>query len=102
MSNGKTIPVNLRIFDKDYVMACPEEERETLLASAQYLQQKIAEVRIGGKVVSNERLVVVSALNIIHEYFQYKQQQEDYIKTLNAGTKRLQEKIDVALSQVKQ
>jgi cell division protein ZapA len=101
MSNDKIVPINLRILDKDYVVACPEEERDTLLASARYLNQKLQEVREGGKVVSTERLVVVSALNIIHEYFQYKQQQEENNRQLDAQINGVQNKIKLALSTIK-
>jgi cell division protein ZapA len=98
MNRDKTIPVNLRVLDKDYVVACPEEERETLMASAHYLNEKVKQVREGGKVVSSERMVVVSALNIIHEYFQYKQETEEYVNTLNNKIALLEEKITLALS----
>jgi len=102
MSNHKSIPVNLHILDKDYVVACPEEERDLLLAAAQYLNQKIQQTRIGGKVASNERLVVISALNIIHEYFQYKQQREVDFETLHVKIAYLQEKIELALSKIRE
>jgi cell division protein ZapA len=101
MSQGQSVPVNLRILDKDYVVACPEEERETLMASAQFLNERVQEVREGGKVVSTERIVVVSALNIVHEYLQYKQQKTDEIYALNSEIMRMQEKIDLALSEIK-
>lgn len=91
---GKSIPVKLHIIDKDYVIACPEEERETLMASARYLNDKVQQVREGGKVVSTERIVVISALNIIHEYLQYKQSTEE-------EKNHLQEKIELALSEIK-
>jgi len=100
MSSGKSVPVNLHLLEKEYVVACPEEERETLIASAQYLNDKVKEVRGSGKVVSTERIVVISALNIIHEYLQYKQKDEKYEHTINAELVRLQEKIGVTLSQL--
>lgn len=100
MSSDKSVPVNLHILEKDYVVACPEEERETLMASAQYLNDKVKEVLGSGKVVSTERIVVISALNIIHEYLQYKQKDEKYEQTINNELARLQEKIGVALSQL--
>ena len=100
MNSGKSVPVNLHILDKDYVVACPEEERETLIASAQYLNDKVKEVRGSGKIVSTERIVVISALNIIHEYLQYKQKDEKNEQTINAELVRLQEKIGVTLSQL--
>lgn len=98
MNRDKTVPVNLHVLDKDYVVACPEEERETLMASAHYLNEKVKQVREGGKVVSSERIVVISALNIIHEYFQYKQKTEEYTNTLNDKVASLEEKITLALS----
>lgn len=102
MNRGQSLPVKLRILDKDYVIACPEEERETLNASARYLNEKVKQVREGGKVVSTERMVVVSALNIIHEYLQYKQQKENHIDILNNEIASLQEKIELALLEIKQ
>ncbi|EDN71049.1 protein containing DUF710 [Beggiatoa sp. PS] len=101
MNRGKPIPVNLRILEKDYVVACPEEERETLTASAQYLNQKVQQVRDGGKIVSTERIVVVSALNIIHEYLQYKQKQENEVQTVDEQVALMQDKIELALSEIK-
>jgi cell division protein ZapA len=101
MTTSKTIPVNLRVLDKDYVVACPEEERDTLMASAQYLNKKVQEVREGGKVVSTERMVVISALNIIHEYLQYKQQRETHIGIAQTEITRLENKIELALSAIK-
>jgi len=99
MNRGKSIPVSLRILERDYVVACPEEERDTLIASAQYLNEKVQEVD-GGKVVSTERMVVVSALNIIHEYLQYKKQKEEDMHSLNQEIERLQNKIALALPEI--
>lgn len=95
-------PISLHILDKDYVIACPETECDTLLASARYLTQKLQQVKEGGKVVSTERVVVVSALNIIHEYMQYKQQKEQDIQTLQEHIQQLQNKIELALARIKQ
>ncbi|OAD22538.1 Cell division protein ZapA-like protein [Candidatus Thiomargarita nelsonii] len=101
MTLGKSsVPVNLHILDKEYVVACPEEERDTLMASAQYLNEKVKEVRNGGKVISTERLLVISALNIIHEYLHYKQEKEQHRDTFNNEIARLQKKIDMALLEV--
>lgn len=102
MNNPKSIPVNLRIIDKDYVVACPEQERDTLLASAQYLNEKIREIREGGKLANSERIVVISALNIIHEFFQYRQQKDVELEQLNTQITNLQEKIVLALKNFNQ
>jgi cell division protein ZapA len=46
-------------------------------------------------------MVVVSALNVIHEYFQYKQQESDNLQAINAYVQRLHSKIDLALIRIK-
>ncbi len=102
MNRGKSIPVNLHILDKDYVIACPEEERDTLMASAQFLSEKVQEVRDGGKVVSTERIVVISALNIVHEYLQYKREKEAETVNVSAEVSRLEDKIGLALLEAEQ
>ncbi len=101
MSHGKAVPINLQILEKDYVVACPEEERDTLMAAEQYFNDKIKEIREDGKVVSTERMVVISALNIIHEYLHYKQQKEHEALMRHNERVRLQDKIDFVLSEFK-
>ncbi len=98
--SGRLKPVTLHILDKDYVVACPESESEDLLASADYLSKKMREIREGGKVVGSERLLVMTALNIVHELLQYKQQREDSANDFGEEIHRLQEKIAFALERV--
>ena len=45
----------------------PEGEEGQLLAAADYLNRKVKEVRDTGKVVGNERIAILAALNIAHE-----------------------------------
>lgn len=60
----------IRLLDKEYTVACPEEERDGLLESARMLDAKMREIRTRGKIVGNERIVVMAALNIIFELLQ--------------------------------
>jgi cell division protein ZapA len=59
--------VEVKILDKEYLVACPEEEREALLRSARHLDTKMREIRSSGKVFGTERIAVMAALNITHE-----------------------------------
>jgi len=90
--------VTLHILDKDYVVACPESEREDLMACADYLSHKMQEIRERGKVVGTERLLVMTALNIIHELL-HKNEKNDYNKISDIDIERLKNKINNALSQ---
>jgi len=59
--------VKIHIMDKEYLVACPKEEQEALLASARYLNEKMTDIRESGKVVGIDRIAVMTALNLAHE-----------------------------------
>lgn len=66
MSNSvKTLDVT--ILDREFRVACPEEERAELLDTVAYLDKKMREIRDIGKVATVERIAIMSALNIAHE-----------------------------------
>lgn len=60
----------VQILDKDYLIACPESERQALTQSAGYLDSKMREIRASGKIHGLERIAVMAALNIAHEFLQ--------------------------------
>ena len=62
--------VTVRLLDKEYQVACPEDEREALLESADMLNRKMKEIRDSGKVVGVDRIAVMAALNLCHEMLQ--------------------------------
>ena len=59
--------VKVNILDKEYLVACPENEKDALLASAKFLNQKMLDIRESGKVVGIDRIAVMTALNLAHE-----------------------------------
>ncbi len=59
--------VEVNILDKEYLVACPPEQREALRQSARHLDAKMREIRATGKVFGTERIAVMAALNITHE-----------------------------------
>lgn len=95
--SGDSVPVNIQILDKEYMVSCPEDERDALLESAKLLNSKMQEARDSGKVLGTERIAVMTALNIIHEFLQHKRYQEDVEIAVGQRLSRLEEKIDVAL-----
>lgn len=66
MSNSPTT-VEVSILDKDYLVACPEEQKDALRRAARHLDSKMREIRTTGKVLGTERIAVMAALNITHE-----------------------------------
>lgn len=94
---GAAEPINVQILDKDYLVGCPEEERPALVAAAKYLDQRMREVRDGGKVIGTERIAVITALNIAHELLQQRESLGFYSDQVDAGIRRLTDQIDAVL-----
>lgn len=90
--------ISVRILDKEYRVTCPEEEREDLLASAEFLNGKMREIRDTGKVVGADRIAVIAALNIAHELLEQRGRKQDVQQSVGARIRSLQEKIEMALN----
>ena len=60
--------LTISLLGREFRVACPEGEERQILAAADYLNRKLKEVRDTGKVVGNERIAIMAALNIAHEH----------------------------------
>ena len=95
-------PITVEILDKEYVVGCAEDEREALFATIEFLNNKMNEQRDSGKVIGNERVAVMAALNIAHEYLEYKRQKESFANDFGDRFDRIQEKIGATLEKCQQ
>jgi cell division protein ZapA len=57
----------ISLLGREFRVGCPPGEEQQLLASVDYLNRKMKEVRDSGKVVGNERIAIMAALNVAHE-----------------------------------
>lgn len=64
---NKAEPLTVKIMDKEYRIACPEEEKDNLRASADLLNEKLDEIKQQGSVIGTERIAIMTALNMSHE-----------------------------------
>ena len=99
-SNPK--PINVTLLDKEYLIACTDEERDLLHRAIELLNLKMREVKASGKVIGSERIAVMAALHIAHDLLQYKDRNESYTTSVDNLIRRLQNKIDDALVKGKQ
>jgi cell division protein ZapA len=88
--------VTVTLLGKDFMVACPEDERTALVAAAGYLDRKMREIQATGKVIGTERTAVIAALNIAHELLDLSQRGGMAVDTVQK-IKFLQTKIDAAL-----
>ena len=91
-------PVPISILDKEYLITCPEDEREQLYAVVEFVNEKLLEVKSSGSVIGTERIVIMAALNIANELIAYKRRNKDYTESVGSVVQRLQTKIDGILT----
>ena len=91
------VPVSITIMEKEYVVSCPAGEEESLRESARVLTERMAVARESGKTLGTERIAVVTALNIVHEYLAAERSQRDETARARADLDRIQEKIAASL-----
>lgn len=64
-ADSKGLQIN--VMGREFRVACPDNEQKGLLEAVDYLNQKMNEIRDGGKVIGLERIAIMAALNIAHE-----------------------------------
>ena len=99
--SSDNVPVTVRILEKEFCVACPAEERDSLLASARYLDGKMRQIRDSRKVVGMDRIAVICALNLAHELLQ-KNAAAPAENSFVMRVKHLHDKIEAALQPDKQ
>lgn len=101
MSVSKTVIV--RILDKEYQVACPQEQEAGLMQAARQLDKQMRSVRDTGKVIGLERIAVMVALNTTYELMNKQNQPQEAAPPADLEQiKRLSERIDDTLQRFSQ
>ena len=91
--SGKSEPVTIRILDREYTVGVNDAERASLTAAARMLDTRMRELRGTNKLVSPDRLAVLTALNLAHELQQLREDagshDGDAFKLLDQANARL-------------
>ena len=89
--------VSFTLLDREYVLACTEEERQFLLEAVEMLKGKIKEIRQGGNVIGNERIAVMAALHTAYEHTCYKNEKECYTEDVDEKVQSMLRKVRAVL-----
>ncbi|MDG1688683.1 MAG: cell division protein ZapA [Gammaproteobacteria bacterium] len=95
-------PVVVNILGKEYQVACPEEEKSALIASAEMLHDSMEQIRGTGKVVGLDRIAVMAALNIAHELIGLKDQEGEANPETTEKLLSMKEKVNAFLREERQ
>ncbi len=91
--SGKSEPVTIRILDREYTVGVSDAERASLTAAARLLDTRMRDLRGTNKMVSPDRIAVLTALNLAHELQQLRDDSShhdvDAFKLLDQANARL-------------
>ena len=94
--------VSVRIMEKEYLIACPYDERSALLDAAELLNGRMREIRDSGKVVGLDRIAVMVALNLAHEYLKGRDRESKLDNGVGHRVRALRERVEGALEKGQQ
>ena len=94
--------LTVSIVGKDYQVACPAGEEESLREAAHYLHKLMESIRASGRVVGLDRVAVMAALNVSNELLQSKNSRADSQAKVTAQVQNLSDRVADAISANKQ
>jgi len=94
--------VSVRIMEKEYVIACPYDDRSALLDAAEFLNGRMREIRDSGRVVGIDRIAVMAALNLAHEYLKGKDRESKLDHGVGQRVRALRERVEGSLGKGQQ
>lgn len=97
--NANAEPVKVNILDREYQFACPEEQREDLIAAARELDESMREIKDSGRLMSLERIALQAALNYCDESLKLRRSAANRSEKIDNKIKMLADQLDEALSQ---
>ena len=102
MTHPDQARVSVRIMEKEYVVACPYDERSALLDAAEFLNSRMREIRDTGKVIGLDRIAVMAALNLAHEFLKGKDRESKLDSGVGHRVRALRERVEGALEKGQQ
>jgi len=94
--------VSVRIMEKEFIIACPYDERSALLDAAEFLNARMREIRDNGRVVGIDRIAVMAALNLAHEYLKGNDRESKLDNGVGQRVRALRERVEGALGKSQQ
>jgi len=90
--------LDVNIMGREFRIACNESEQKELLKAIEYLNSKMREIRDSGKVIGVERIAIMAALNITHEFLSTRVEGGFDVGDFKRRILRMQATIDQAMN----
>lgn len=94
--------LDIVIMGREFRVACPAHEENALIQAAAHLDARMQEIRDSGKVLGIDKIAIMAALNIAHEYMNTPISEGFDRAAFKRRIDRMQHTIDVALKEQQQ
>ncbi|MDX1655263.1 MAG: cell division protein ZapA [Candidatus Competibacteraceae bacterium] len=98
----RQVQVSLQILDNEYRVACPANERESLLAAANHVNDRMQEIRASGRILGQERIAVMTALQLAYELLGTRRQLSELDEATSGRLEEILRKVDGTLNKAAQ
>jgi cell division protein ZapA len=102
MSAPEPAPVTVHILEKEFLIACPPEERAALGESADMLNARLREIRQSGKVIGMERMVIMAALNMANDLVRLRAREQQMESQVGTRVRQMRERVEKTVAQSRQ
>ena len=86
--------VSVRVLDREYTVGVAPDERESLVAAAKLLDERMREVRGSNRMAAVDRVAILAALNLAHELEQVRAENAQRDRDMAGLIEGLQRKLD--------
>ena len=90
--------VSVTIFNKSFVVKCPQDKMTALQAASQLVDERMRSVSQSGQVSGVDRVAILTALNIAHELLSGSEASNNAHSTLTTRIDRLHQKLHLSLA----
>jgi len=94
----ETKGLDVNVMGREFRVSCTEEERRELRKAVDHLNSKMREIRDTGKVIGVERVAIMAALNITHEYLSTRTEGGFDVREFKRRMSSMQATIDQAIN----
>ena len=99
MDKTSSDPISVFILDREYQFACQDGERKALKEAAVYLDERMRSIKGAGRLMTLERIAVMTALNLSDELLKLQVHEKYRQETLDSRIRMLADELDDALDE---
>jgi cell division protein ZapA len=89
--------ISIQIMGKEYQIACPAHKAPQLLAAAALVNNKMQAIKNAGKIIGNEKIAIMVALNIADDFLATQDESVDHNTQLHTKLEMLCDKVEKVL-----